>query len=176
MTDDEQRSYQESLDRVSLCHPPNMAAPMLAGSYVTPMPPQVRPSSSSSRSSIRQSGTAEQSGTTGVNKCSSSSSSSRQSNLAEGSDASGVKEQRTNRRDGACGSSSGHATEQQNGNASGSQQTDNQSTQKEQNYACSQGTEHVEATAPQPLSKHAKKKAKRNKCKQALQNTAGNAL
>ena len=166
MSDDEQQSYQESLDRVSSCHPPSSASLMLAGAYVTPMPPQVRPSNSS----MRQSATAGQSGTSEVNECSSSS--SRQSDLAEESGTSEVKEQRTNRRDGARGSSRGLATEQQSGIASSSQQIDTQGREAGQTNA---SYESGEASAPEPLSKHAKKKARKNKRKKAPQSTVGNA-
>lgn len=141
---------------------------MPAGAYVTPLPPQVRPSSSN----IRQSATAVQSGTSDVNGRSSSS--NRQSDLAKESGTSKVKEQRTNRRDGAHGSGRGHATEQQSGNASSSQQTDTQGSEAEQTDASCQGTQSGEATASEPLSKYAKKKAKKNKRKKAHQSTNGN--
>ena len=132
------------------------------------MPPQVRPSSSSS---IRQSATAEQSGASEVvEHCSSS---IRLRDLAEESATSEVKEQRTNR-GGARGSGKGQATEQQSGIALSSQQTRAQGREAEQTDGSCQSTESVAGTTPQPLSKHAKKKAKKNKRKKAPQSTVSN--
>ena len=141
MSGDEQRLHRESMDRVSLCHPPT-AGPTLAGAYVTPMP-QVCPSSSSSS---RLSATAEQDSASEV--IAHSSSSGRLGNSAEESGTSQAEEQRAKKRDSAHGSSSSQATEQQSGT--------------------------VESTPPQILSKHAKKKAKKHKCKKAPQSTVGN--
>ena len=110
MSGDEQQLHQESMDRVSLCHSPTAADPTLAGAYVTPMPPQVCPSSSSSS---RLSATAEQDSASEVTRHSSSS--GRLGNSAEKSGTSQAKEQRAKKRDSAHGSSSSQATEQQSG-------------------------------------------------------------